>query len=272
MLQTVQKIIVMSDIHLTNNGEKIIGLDPVKKLSQALEHALYNHADASHIVFTGDLTHDGNLETYLILKELTRCIRIPITYMMGNHDRRKSFSQAFSSIPLDENGFLQSSVTSESHKLLFLDTLNFPYSQIDRSKGYLCHKRLNWLEKQLELAEEKEVILFMHHPAFTVGFKAMDRIRLMNCDQFFSVLDKYKNVIHIISGHIHRTISGNARGYGFSIFKSTCHQMPMNFNSENVKLSAVEPATYGILLLDTGSVIVHTEDYELDQTNKENFV
>ena len=39
MLQTVQKIIVMSDIHLTNNGEKIIGLDPVKKLSQALEHA-----------------------------------------------------------------------------------------------------------------------------------------------------------------------------------------------------------------------------------------
>ena len=48
--------------------------------------------------------------------------------------------------------------------------------------------------------------------------------------------------------------------------------MPMNFNSENVKLSAVEPATYGISLLDTGSVIVHTEDYELDQTNKENFV
>ena len=77
-----QKIIVMSDVHLTNNGEKIIGLDPVRKLERALDHALCTHGVAVQIVFTGDLAHNGTQEQYSILKEVVRGIDIPITYMM----------------------------------------------------------------------------------------------------------------------------------------------------------------------------------------------
>ena len=109
----------MSDIHLTNNGEKIIGLDPVRKLERALDYALSAHGDATQIVFTGDLTHNGSKEEYLNLKTLIQGIDIPITYMMGNHDRRDAFTEIFPSVSLDDNGFLQSSITYDNHKLVY---------------------------------------------------------------------------------------------------------------------------------------------------------
>ena len=263
VLANFYKIIVLSDIHITAGGKKIIGLDPAEKLRQALKHILKIQKDANRIVFTGDLAHDGTVEEYLILEDLLKDVEIPITFMMGNHDRREAFCEVFPSVKLDEYGFLQSAISYEDHTLLFLDTLNFPFSPQDKNKGFLCNRRLTWLESQLELAKGKKVILFMHHPAFSVGFKAMDKIRLMNSGDLFYLLDKHKNAIHIVSGHIHRTISGNFHGYGFSIFKSTCHQMPLMFDSDNVKLSAIETPAYGILCLVEKGVIVHSEDYEL---------
>ena len=271
LLKHFQKIIVMSDIHLTSNGSKIIGLDPIKKFESALKHISHTHSDAIHLVLTGDLAHNGTVTEYEILKDMLVNINIPVTFMMGNHDCRKNFCKVFPFVKLDEFEFLQSALYFKEHALLCMDTLNSNHSIDTKHHGFLCERRLSWLENQLELVKGKKVILFMHHPPCPVGFKAMDKIRLINADEFFKILGKYKNIIHIIAGHIHRTISGNIRGYSFSIFKSTCHQMPLMFDSENVKLSSVEPSSYGILCLNDSGVIVHSEDYELVENNKKMF-
>ena len=264
-MKRFKKILIFSDIHLTTDGKRIIGLDPIERLQLALSHALDNHSDAEHIVFSGDLAHDADPKAYLSLKKLTENIKIPIIFMMGNHDKREPFSQIFPNVDFDDNGFLKSRLSSNSHELIFLDTLCDPISSSNEHAGLLCSQRLAWLDTQLGRVKKKKVIIFMHHPAFRVGFRAMDRIRLANSKSFFSVLDRYKNVIHIISGHIHRTISGHVNGYGFSIFKSTCHQMPMQCESDNVKLSTAEPGAYGILFLQPKRLIVHTEDFGLQE-------
>lgn len=267
----LKKILIFSDIHLTGDGKEIIGLDPLQRLECALSHALRNHADAQHIVFTGDLAHDGDCNAYQSLRQVTQGVKLPITYMMGNHDHRKNFSQVFPSVIFDNDDFLQTSISVNSHQLLFLDTLQESDSGKNENKGYLCEKRLAWLDTKLESSKQKKAIIFMHHPAFPVGFKAMDNIRLTNSENFFSILGKYNHVIHIISGHIHRTISGHYNGYGFSIFKSTCHQMPMQCDSENVKLSIVEPGSYGILFLEETGLVVHSEDFEDQEKNRQIF-
>ena len=262
-MSSPKKILIFSDIHLTSCGKEIIRLDPLKRLKLALHHALYNHADAQHIVFTGDLAHDGDFNAYHSLEKVIQEIKIPITFMMGNHDDRKIFSQVFPSVVFDVNDFLQSSISIESYELLFLDTLQAPTKLREKHEGFLCEKRLGWLDKKLETSKQKKVIIFMHHPPFPVGFKAMDRIGLHNSESFFSLLKKYRHIIHIVSGHIHRTISGHVNGFGFSIFKSTCHQMPMQLDSENVKLSIVEPGAYGLLLLQPDGLVVHSVDFGL---------
>ena len=52
------KVLVMTDIHITKEGRKIIGLDPMERLKAALNHALEAHPDAACLVITGDLTVD----------------------------------------------------------------------------------------------------------------------------------------------------------------------------------------------------------------------
>ena len=53
------KVIFMTDIHITSPGNKIIGLDPIKRFSLCLAHAAKNHPDAVGLILVGDLTHDG---------------------------------------------------------------------------------------------------------------------------------------------------------------------------------------------------------------------
>ena len=126
-MKSLRKILIFSDIHLTSGGKKIIGLNPLDRLEHALCHALQNHPDARHLIFTGDLAHDGDREAYLALRNVTKEIKVPITFMMGNHDRRAVFSHVFPSVVFDPNGFLQSSIPFNSYELLLLDTLYIKY-------------------------------------------------------------------------------------------------------------------------------------------------
>ena len=264
----IQKILVFSDIHLTSGGKKIIGLSPLYRLKLALDHSLVRHPDSGLIVFTGDLAHEGDIASYKSLRKLTDKLTIPVKFMMGNHDQREFFSQVFPHICFEPDGFLQSSLSTSSYEFLFIDTLNQLESLARRGGGFLCTKRLSWLDEKLNEAKFKKVVIFMHHPPFPVGFKAMDRIRLANSEDFFEVLGRHRNVIHIVSGHIHRTISGYSQGHSFSIFKSTCYQMQMQYDSENVKLSSLEQGAYGILFVKPDSLIVHTEN--VSRQNDEN--
>ena len=69
---------------------------------------------------------------------------------------------------------------------------------------------------------------------------------------------------HLLCGHVHRTISGQSRGVPFTIFKSPCHQAPLDLDSADSTLSTAGPGACGLLLLTAGGVIVHSEDVGLD--------
>ena len=53
------KILVMTDLHITPEGQSIIGLDPGQRLADGLAHAARVHPDADRLVLMGDLTHHG---------------------------------------------------------------------------------------------------------------------------------------------------------------------------------------------------------------------
>mgnify|MGYP001169294484 FL=1 len=262
MAPTLKKIIILSDIHLTSDGKKIADLYPLNKLKAAINHLLEKHKDLDHLVFTGDLANNGMPSEYAYLKKALAELSTPITFMMGNHDNRDNFCKEFPYYELDENQFFQSGINLGDYFLLFLDSLKDPYVDIARNKGFLCQKRLNWLDNQLSLALNKKVILFVHHPPFPTGLEAMDAIRLENPEDLYSILEKYKNVVHIVSGHIHRNISGNYRDIGFSTFKSTSHQMSLNLNSEKVEFNNTEKSGYGVICLREDGLFIHNEEFD----------
>lgn len=270
----MSKLIVFTDLHILPEGGRIIGLDPSERLRKGIAHVNLHHPDTHHVLFTGDLTHRGDVASYQRLRDLLSELRCPYSLLLGNHDQRENFLSVFPEAPLDANGFVQQALDIAPHtgqgvhpdgaRLLLLDTLfappyNFPGSY----SGFLCEQRMDWLAQQLASAGKRPVHIFMHHPPHATGFVGMDAIALKNGEAFYELLLHHGNVRHIFAGHVHRTISGTSHGIAFSVFKSPCHQQPMPFAAEDTMLSVDEPGAYGIVLLRPDGVLVHTEDYEI---------
>jgi Icc protein len=256
------KIIVLTDLHMVPAGERIAGLDPHERLRRAVGHINAVHPDAARVIVTGDLTHRGDLASYLRLRPLLDELGPPVSLMIGNHDRRDVFAECFPEAPRDEHGFVQQSIAlSGDDRLLLLDTVIS-----GTHAGALCDRRLAWLDAQLSGTRDRQATLFMHHPPHPVGFAGMDGIALQNGDAFYEVVFRYRNVRHLVAGHVHRTISGSFRGLPFSIFKSTVDQQPMDFGLTDTSVSVAEPGAYGILLFSPDGVVAHTDDFELSPT------
>lgn len=257
------KLLVMTDPHLVAPGGTIIGLDPLQRFRDGLEHAAQMHPDAERLIVMGDLTNDGDPEAYEALLDALESVPWAVTLMMGNHDDRGVFRTAFPSHPTDSKGFIQSFFDIEDMRLITLDSLD-EASDILHA-GRLCEERLGWLRAALET--DRRCLVFVHHPPFDTGFKGMDGISLQDRDAFFQTLAD-GNVAYIFAGHVHRTISASVRGYPITIFKSTCHQMPMLLGQEGFGHSVDEPGAYGIVLVNEADVVVHFEDFSLpDQAN-----
>ncbi len=258
------KLIIFTDLHMVPEGTTIIGLDPYQRLAAGIAHVNAYHADADHVIFTGDLTHRADRLSYERLKGLLDTLAPPKAITIGNHDRRDVFLDVFSDCPTDENGFVQQAIDLPDCRLLLLDTLFAPpYDYPNSHAGLLCAARMDWLDRQLASAGDRPVMLFMHHPPHATGFTGMDMIRLVNEVEFYDLVKRHGNVLHIFAGHVHRTISGSSRGIPFSVFKSPVHQQPMPFDAPDASLSIDEPAAYGIAVMTDTGVLVHTEDYEI---------
>lgn len=262
----MEKLLVFTDLHFLPEGETIIGLDPVERFSRGLAHAQTNHPDAARIIITGDLSHNGTEAEYIRLKAALADTTLPVSLMMGNHDRRAPFLNILPDTPQSPDGFVQDIIDLGNTRLVLLDTLN--EASDDTHSGILCKTRLDWMDAAIAGAEGRRVILFMHHPPILTGFGGMDWIGLKSRAQLAERLAAHDNVHQIIAGHIHRTIQGGfATGAGriipTAIFKSPCHQMPMSLGFQDPHLSIDEPGAYGIVLLDTDGIIIHTEDFSL---------
>ncbi len=258
----MQKLLVISDIHICQPGETIIGLDPMARFRLVLDAACTAHPDAKALILLGDLTHRGLPDEYAALATVLRDVPIPIIPMLGNHDRRAAFLAAFPDAPRTGAGHVQGMMDLPRHRVITLDSLDGPPYPAGHHMGRLCPDRRAFLSAALAGARDRTALVFVHHPPFATGIAGMDAINLADGDIFLDQLAAH-GAVHLFCGHVHRTMSGSSRGVPWSMFKSPCHQGVLDFESDNSSLSVDEPGAYGLLLLHEGGVIAHSEDVGL---------
>lgn len=251
------KIIQVSDTHLTKPSTLLFGLDPLARLEACIEDINRDHADADLVVISGDLADDGERAAYVALRERLARLRPPHRLMIGNHDDRDLFLQVFDDVGAD-GGYVQASIDTAHGRLVLLDTLD-----PGRIAGRLCASRLAWLDRQLAEADGAPVYVFMHHPPFRLHMPDLDRVGLVNADEFEGLLRKHGNVRHIFAGHVHRIATGTWRGIPFSTLRGTNHQSALTFADEPTPVS-LEPPVYAVVLIDA-DVVVHFREF-LDRT------
>ncbi len=258
------KVLALTDLHLTADGARIIGLDPWDRFEAVLVRALADHPDADCLVLMGDLAHRGEAAVYRRLAARLARVPIPVIPMLGNHDRREAFRASIPGMPLAD-GFVQTARDTGPARLLALDTLDGP--PYAGAAGRLCATRLAWLDRELAGAAGRQVVLFLHHPPFAVGLPGMDRIALADPEALLSRLRAHGRT-HLVAGHIHRTISGSAGGVPWTVLKSPCHQAPLDLVTPDSTLSIDEPGAYGLLLLTAGGIAIHSEDATLPRPDR----
>ena len=141
------KIVTLTDIHIMPENGRLIGIDPTERLRLAIEHINRTQVDAELCVITGDLTHKGDPDSYETLRQELAKLRIPVRILVGNHDIRENFRDAFPEADDDGNGFVQFATDLAGWRLIGLDPLHGPpYIYPDSHAGVLCGKRLEYLK------------------------------------------------------------------------------------------------------------------------------
>lgn len=256
------KFIHMTDIHLVEEGRALYGHDPGRRFVRCIDSVIAEHADAACCVITGDLAHIGHPDAYRQLAEQCARLPMPVRLILGNHDSRPNFREQFPDVETDENGFIQYEMAIGHYRGLFLDT-----NEAGTHSGVFCELRAQWLARRLAM-DDAPVLLFMHHPAFSLGIPVMDRIGLVDNGALLGAIRGHEHRIRqLFFGHIHRPISGTWRGISFSTLRGTNHQVALNLADTQDIAGSFEPPQYAVVLLDGDSVIVHLHDF-LDRSER----
>lgn len=215
------KIIQLTDTHLMAPGIAVNGMDPEKQLRAAVVDILEKHADADLLAITGDLCNDGDPEAYALLREILEPLPFPVRLMLGNHDGRAAFAEAFPQHPRDPNGFIQSVLDTPFGRLLFLDS-----HEAGMIGGAYGPDRLAWLDGALHEAGELPVTVFLHHPPMDCGIAHFRHIGMHDDGALMRRLRAHPGgVRHIVFGHIHVPLVGTtAEGIAFSSGQACPHR------------------------------------------------
>lgn len=254
------KLVHISDIHLTIPGERMGGLDPHRRLAQALADVNANHSDAGRIIITGDLTHWGEAEAYAALKQVVEQQEIPVRLMIGNHDDRQSFLSAFPNHPSDKNGYVNHAETLGDLRLIYLDSCA-PKTHA----GHFCSDRCAWLAHELEQADHAR--LFLHHNPMTLGLPAEDKIALVleDRDRFRKVIESHHSKVDYIHfGHVHAPVHGTYCGVPFASVPSTGNQSIPDMNETELLIGAPLPPAYNVILVDGRDTTIHQIPFTWD--------
>lgn len=249
------KIIQLSDLHITAPGQPLFGADPSDHLERCIASINRDHGDADLCVVTGDLTHDGDAAAYAALTKSLSSLRVPVRLLVGNHDDRAAFLNAFPDTPVDKNGFIQSFHDCSAGRLVFLDTL-----QPGTAEGRLCEARLDWLREALAGAGGRDAYVFSHHPAFDIALPSMDWIRLAEFTALREIVTRSGNVRHLFSGHVHRPSAGTWHGIPFSTTRGTNHQHALEFDRAGPATTVMEPPGCTVIFIRESGVVVHFHD------------
>ncbi|HYG86210.1 MAG TPA: phosphodiesterase [Azospirillum sp.] len=229
----------ITDLHVTARGTRAFGqVDTNAHLAAAVAHLATLDPQPDLVIITGDLANTPEPAEYEMLAELLAPIDLPCRVIPGNHDDRLSLRRTFGArgwVPL-EGEFLHQSVDDGPLRVILLDT-----QDPGRVEGRLCEQRLAWLAERLAEHPDKPTLIAMHHQPFVSGIEGMDRIRCYGTEGLVKLLDRHRNVLGVVCGHVHRPITVGWGGTVVTSAPSTAHQIALDLRPESSYRWTSEP-------------------------------
>jgi 3',5'-cyclic AMP phosphodiesterase CpdA len=249
------KCVVLSDLHIVPEGETSLGLDTTDRLRHCIAAINQRHGDADLVLIAGDLADHGDRASYLRLRETLADLRVPVAITIGNHDDRPVFLDVFGQDHVSATGFVDKVIDLKGYRIILLDSA----ITHGRHDGRLEPEQLDWLADHLAAAEDRPVIVILHHHANPLR-TAVDSIILENGDAFAEVLGAHPDVRQVIAGHVHYTSTAIWHGIPFTTMAGGHYSVTIPLDgSEPEHLWG--PGQMAVILADADHTLVHFDNF-----------
>jgi len=214
--QDYAELLQITDMHIfADEKGRFDDVDTKASLNEVINLAKSNDWSVDILLATGDLVHDARTIAYERLLKVFTAIEKPVFCLPGNHDSPTLMHKLLNT----NNVHTSKSIEIGPWLIIMLDTF-----LANTHAGYLAQDELDFLDKELTEHPDKHALVCLHHPPVEIGSEWMDSMRLNNPEDFFNVLDKYKNIKAVLWGHIHQEFNTERNGVKLMASPSTCVQ------------------------------------------------
>ena len=246
----------VTDLHIRERGRLAYRVvDTTTAFERCVRAILALPKGPDVMVITGDMVDSGRLEEYKLLEELLAPLTMPLYMIPGNHDNRDALRAAFPKHTYlqGDNELIEYVIDDHPLRIIGLDTV-IPGA----AGGRLSDATIDWLDRTLGQAPDRQTIVLMHHPPFRTGIGHMDEIGLETSWRLRDVFERQPQVERILCGHLHRPISVRFGRTIASTCPSPAHQVVLDVRNDAPAQFVMEPGAFQLHVLRDGNVVSHT--------------
>ncbi|MET0437963.1 MAG: metallophosphoesterase [Devosia sp.] len=192
----------MTDLHVGNPAvvDDHLFSDTSATLTRVLELIATMDEKPKFIVASGDLTNRGDADSYRQLKSIMSATDLPVIYAIGNHDTRPGFYEGMFGRSSDLDMPYDHEHVIDGIHVITLDT-----TTPDQIGGSIEPDQFAWLARALDSHSELPKLIVAHHAPALGDTPPWDHWRTIEFGQSqqLATLLKGRNVLGILSGHIH---------------------------------------------------------------------
>jgi 3',5'-cyclic AMP phosphodiesterase CpdA len=193
----------LTDLHLVQSDLKNCNFlsDTVMNLNKMVDFIQAMGPPPDFVILSGDLTNQGDVASYELLRDTLAPLAMPLLFALGNHDDRHAFHQVFPEVC--PNSAPDAPVCHVScHgalQVVILDSL-VP----GQTSGALAAHQLEFLQATLAKNPDQATLLVLHHPPFMAGQAAYlwESMNRQDSEKLAKILAKH-NIVGMLCGHVH---------------------------------------------------------------------
>lgn len=240
--------IQISDPHIVAKGELVCGhsdtATALRRAVASINERLPALGPIDCAIVTGDLTDHGTDAEYAHFAEIMKGLALPWQAIPGNHDTHDGMRRAFGDEHwMPAEGPIHWLRDFGPFAVIGLDTL-----LEGAHHGWLADEGYAFLDQSLTALGDHPVIVATHHPWLHSGIPAMDADNLRNGAALMDRLQAHNGPVKMISGHVHRAITGQIGKVNCQIAPSTAHTVLRDLRENAVHSLTLEP----------GGITLHT--------------
>ncbi|MGF3091204.1 metallophosphoesterase [Cronobacter sakazakii] len=231
----------LSDIHAAPDNDNLARFDNALAWLTPLEPDV--------LVISGDLTDDHWRDGYSAIAARLETLPCRTLILPGNADDCAAMRAVWPS--LAQEGPLHAVVDTPALRVIGLD------STVDGSAAGSVAAHLDWLALQLDEADGRQTLLFLHHHVFMSGILSMDAAACHDAQALGALLRHHPATpLAIATGHVHRPAAGMLAGIPAYICGSVCPANPLWLGGAHVP-AVFDPPTLMVHRLENGTLASH---------------